>query len=67
MVNRKFGVLDSGTEVVSVGLFLFIFTRNSFGAISPIRNKKRKTGRNNPCPCGSNKKHKNCCISKNTH
>jgi hypothetical protein len=23
-----------------------------------------KTGRNNPCFCGSGKKYKNCCLSK---
>ena len=23
-----------------------------------------KTGRNDPCPCGSGKKYKKCCISK---
>lgn len=23
-----------------------------------------KTGRNDPCPCGSNKKYKNCCLDK---
>ncbi|MDA8335538.1 MAG: SEC-C metal-binding domain-containing protein [Peptococcaceae bacterium] len=21
-----------------------------------------KTGRNDPCPCGSGKKYKNCCL-----
>ncbi|HQQ89941.1 MAG TPA: SEC-C metal-binding domain-containing protein, partial [Oscillospiraceae bacterium] len=26
---------------------------------SPI--KKKKIGRNDPCPCGSGKKYKNCC------
>ncbi len=25
---------------------------------------KNKIGRNDPCPCGSGKKFKNCCISK---
>ena len=25
-----------------------------------------KIGRNEPCPCGSGKKYKNCCYSKNT-
>jgi preprotein translocase subunit SecA len=25
---------------------------------------KVKTGRNDPCPCGSGKKYKRCCISK---
>ena len=24
-----------------------------------------KTGRNDPCPCGSGKKYKNCCLGKN--
>jgi hypothetical protein len=24
----------------------------------------KKTGRNNPCPCGSGKKYKNCCMDK---
>lgn len=23
-----------------------------------------KTGRNDPCPCGSGKKYKQCCLSK---
>ena len=24
-----------------------------------------KTGRNDPCPCGSGKKHKRCCLALN--
>lgn len=28
---------------------------------APIRNEKRIIGRNDPCPCGSGKKYKNCC------
>jgi len=28
------------------------------------RNIKRKVGRNDPCPCGSNKKYKKCCYPK---
>ena len=31
----------------------------------PIRNEGPKIGRNDPCPCGSGKKYKNCC-GKNT-
>jgi protein translocase subunit secA len=27
----------------------------------PVRNKGKKIGRNDPCPCGSGKKYKNCC------
>jgi len=26
--------------------------------------KKNKVGRNDPCPCGSGKKYKNCCLDK---
>jgi preprotein translocase subunit SecA len=28
----------------------------------PIRNRTAKIGRNEPCPCGSGKKYKNCCM-----
>jgi len=28
----------------------------------PIRNAGIKVGRNDPCPCGSGKKYKNCCM-----
>ena len=26
--------------------------------------KKARVGRNDPCPCGSGKKYKNCCLDK---
>jgi len=29
--------------------------------IEPIRNRQEKVGRNQPCPCGSTKKYKQCC------
>ncbi len=28
---------------------------------APVRRSMRKVGRNDPCPCGSGKKHKKCC------
>jgi preprotein translocase subunit SecA len=28
----------------------------------PIRNRRDKVGRNDPCTCGSGKKYKNCCM-----
>ena len=28
----------------------------------PIRNRGQRVGRNDPCPCGSGKKYKNCCM-----
>jgi preprotein translocase subunit SecA len=32
--------------------------------LEPIRNRETKVGRNDPCPCGSGKKFKNCCMRK---
>ncbi len=30
----------------------------------PIRNQSPRVGRNDPCPCGSGKKFKNCCMDR---
>jgi len=32
--------------------------------LEPIRNLAHKVGRNEPCPCGSGKKYKQCCMRK---
>ncbi|MEM7452828.1 MAG: preprotein translocase subunit SecA [Planctomycetota bacterium] len=32
--------------------------------VDTYRNRGRKTGRNEPCPCGSGKKYKSCCMRK---
>ena len=34
-------------------------------AVSASCQKKKKVGRNDPCPCGSGKKYKNCCLREN--
>jgi uncharacterized protein YecA (UPF0149 family) len=34
------------------------------GPPKPIVRKEEKVGRNDPCPCGSGKKYKNCCHPK---
>lgn len=37
----------------------------NFGKIVPFADVRRqKVGRNDPCPCGSGKKYKNCCLHK---
>ena len=33
---------------------------------APTSTKKQKIGRNDPCPCQSGKKYKNCCLRKHT-
>ncbi|HJT34744.1 MAG TPA: SEC-C metal-binding domain-containing protein [Pirellulales bacterium] len=30
----------------------------------PIRNRGKQVGRNDPCPCGSGKKYKQCCLRR---
>ncbi|MBA7538351.1 hypothetical protein ES705_30626 [subsurface metagenome] len=30
------------------------------------KRKEKKIGRNDPCPCGSGKKYKKCCLGKDT-
>lgn len=34
--------------------------------VDPIRNIQNRVGRNDPCPCGSGKKYKNCCLKNET-
>ncbi len=34
--------------------------------LKPIVNKAAKVGRNDPCPCGSGKKFKHCCLKLST-
>ncbi|MGN1105021.1 MAG: SEC-C metal-binding domain-containing protein [Huintestinicola sp.] len=41
---------------------------NEFALSQMIKNppaKKKKIGRNEPCPCGSGKKYKKCCGMNN--
>ena len=35
--------------------------RDAANSTVPLRKEKAKVGRNDPCPCGSGKKYKNCC------
>lgn len=32
--------------------------------VEPIKKTKAEPGRNDPCPCGSGKKFKQCCLKK---
>jgi len=35
------------------------------GKVVPFKRSAPKVGRNEPCPCGSGKKYKKCCLNKN--
>jgi len=32
--------------------------------VEPIKSQEKTPGRNDPCPCGSGKKYKHCCLKK---
>ena len=38
----------------------------SEASVEPIRNLGAKVGRNDPCPCGSGRKFKNCCAKSSS-
>jgi hypothetical protein len=51
--------LEIGTDENPVPLVEFLPDLNK----KPIPVSIKKTGRNEPCPCGSGKKYKNCCAT----
>ena len=40
----------------------WLYTRALREGPEPFRNTAKKPGRNDPCPCGSGKKFKHCCL-----
>ena len=38
-----------------------VTNRSAEGAAKPVTKSTKEIGRNDPCPCGSGKKYKNCC------
>ena len=42
----------------------WLYARAVRSGPAPIRSTTPKVGRNDPCPCGSGKKYKHCCLGK---
>lgn len=42
----------------------WLFVDGHAGHQAPVEREEPKVGRNDPCPCGSGKKHKKCCALK---
>lgn len=42
----------------------WLYARAVRSGPAPIRSSAPKVGRNDPCPCGSGKKYKHCCLGK---
>lgn len=49
------------SEFLRIGGTWF-FARPVRNGPAPIKSAHPKVGRNDPCPCGSGKKHKHCCL-----
>ncbi len=49
-------------ELVTVDQAIDITRHKRKGQYLPFVKSKASTGRNQPCPCGSGKKYKKCCL-----
>jgi SEC-C motif-containing protein len=63
MENGVEHVLHEKAEFVREG-GEWTYTRSLREGPVPIRAAAKKPGRNEPCPCGSGKKYKHCCLLK---
>ncbi len=52
------------TMFLIVHLSVFNLVRQERFVLEQEESKKPKIGRNDPCPCGSGKKYKKCCMNK---
>ena len=59
-LNRRVAKLEEGTD----NRLSTIRTSQGDVRVDPIRNRGLRVGRNDPCPCGSGKKYKVCCMRK---
>jgi SEC-C motif-containing protein len=57
------GVHEEKAEFIREG-GAWIYTRPLRDGPAPFREVAKKPGRNDPCPCGSGKKYKHCCLAK---
>ena len=64
-VSREESAQVTDASLADTAIRLVDGTAPTKDANTPIVNTEPKVGRNDPCPCGSGKKYKNCC-GKNT-
>ena len=56
--ERGLGPIEDAVAALEV----FDVDEEDFAPPAPAENKFRNVGRNDPCPCGSGKKFKKCCL-----
>ena len=59
-VERKQTVKITGEGLKTAGKATAL-NKSQTAPNTPIKNEGKQIGRNEPCPCGSGKKYKNCC------
>jgi uncharacterized protein YecA (UPF0149 family) len=57
-VERGLKPIDDALDVLAV------FDDEGEAPPKPAENRFKDVGRNDPCPCGSGKKYKKCCLGK---
>jgi preprotein translocase subunit SecA len=60
MERKQTFILSRGGDAQSAG------GETEDGKGVTVRREGKKVGRNDPCPCGSGKKYKRCCLLKET-
>ncbi len=60
--ERTKSILEASMKEVAV--MMREYEEEQERAATPVRNLEPKVGRNAPCPCGSGKKYKQCCLRK---
>jgi uncharacterized protein len=50
-------------EVPGLIAALYSMRREEPAGLAPFGRPEKETGRNDPCPCGSGRKYKNCCLN----
>jgi len=63
-IGSMLKVVDDGVSVIHALALLLEDNRiNTMLAEQPVVRDEPKVGRNDPCPCGSGKKYKRCCLN----
>jgi uncharacterized protein len=61
-------MINDFIQALGVAPFIFRAPHQPYpyygGVTGTVRRKEPKIGRNEPCPCGSGKKYKKCCLEK---
>lgn len=61
-MDTRDGRIYSADQVAAMGDADRTYMREMGHYPTPIQRLRDKVGRNNPCPCGSGRKFKKCCL-----